>query len=430
MNTPFPDGSTARSLVRGGLPSEIEAPLRELDTLAVQSGKPVAAAAGTLLGGSVDHVRRTILSIILGARSLPTQYPQAMFCFWLRDQGTLESVRTVVEQAGKDWLKELNNLYVSPVIAKALIQVDPSFASDVRAARQVLISQFPLLSTDISTSQFIEAARKALTEDDKLPLTIIVLDEVQQYINEAADRASSITEVAEAMQTQFNSRIMLVGAGQSALSAGTPALMWLRDRFRITVGTYGFRRRGGHAQGATSQEAQRDSKDRIDVRWLFRRGGQAPSRYGDCGAPGRQERPGRRLSLAADPAALLGGLFSSCGRRRNAESTPVTTPHPSRFPPRHRGRGRGPCHPGQRPVQCALKRLGQHGSSPERDQYPYQEVGRWYQRRAAAARSVRAGLFHWQVASGARRRFRHSRQWRQSGRSDGSRHLEGFGPLP
>ena len=124
---------------------------------------------------------------------------------------------------------------MSPVIAKALIQVDPSFASDVRAARQVLISQFPQLSTDISTSQFIEAARKALTEDDKLPLTIIVLDEVQQYINEAADRASSITEVAEAMQTQFNSRIMLVGAGQSALSAGTPALMWLRDRFRITV---------------------------------------------------------------------------------------------------------------------------------------------------------------------------------------------------
>ena len=235
VNTPFPDGSTARSLVRGGLPSEIEAPLRELDTLAARSGKPVAAAAGTLLGGSVDHVRRTILSIILGARSLPTQYPQAMFCFWLRDQGTLESVRTVVEQAGKDWLKELNNLYVSPVIAKALIQVDPSFASDVRAARQVLISQFPVLSTDISTSQFIEAARKALTEDDKLPLTIIVLDEVQQYINEAADRASSITEVAEAMQTQFNSRIMLVGAGQSALSAGTPALMWLRDRFRITV---------------------------------------------------------------------------------------------------------------------------------------------------------------------------------------------------
>ena len=132
VDTPFPDGSTARSLVRGGLPNEIEAMLRELDTHAARSGKPVVAAAGTLLGGSVDHVRRTVLSIILRARGLPTQYPQAMFCFWLRDQGTLDSVRTAVEQAGKNWLKELNNLYVSPVIAEALIQGDPSFAADLK----------------------------------------------------------------------------------------------------------------------------------------------------------------------------------------------------------------------------------------------------------------------------------------------------------
>ena len=157
VNTPFPDGSTARSLVRGGLPSEIEHLLRELDTHAARSGKPVVAAAGTLLGGSGDHVRRTVLSIVLQARGLPTQYPQAMFYFWLRDQGTLEAVRTTVEQAGKDWLKELNNLYVSPVIAKALMQANSNLAADVQAARQVVMSQFPQLSTDISTSHFIEA---------------------------------------------------------------------------------------------------------------------------------------------------------------------------------------------------------------------------------------------------------------------------------
>ena len=235
VNTPFSDGSTARSLVRGGLPSEIEHLLRELDTHAARSGKPVVAAAGTLLGGSGDHVRRTVLSIVLQARGLPTQYPQAMFYFWLRDQGTLEAVRTTVEQAGKDWLKELNNLYVSPVIAKALMQANSNLAADVQTARQVVMSQFPQLSTDISTSHFIEATRKALTEDGELPLTIVVLDEVQQYINEAAARASSITEVAEALQTQFDSRVMLVGAGQSALSADTTALMWLRDRFVISV---------------------------------------------------------------------------------------------------------------------------------------------------------------------------------------------------
>ncbi len=235
VNTSFPDGSTARSLVGKGLPDEVEAQLRELDTQARRTGQPAVAAAGTILGGSVDQVRHTVLSILLRACGWPEQYPQAMFCFWLRDQGWLDAVRASVEASGRDWLKELNNLYVSPHIARALIQADPNFAADEKAAHQVLLQQFPQLVTDITTAQFIEAARKALSDGDELPLTILVLDEVQQYINEAQDRASAITEVAEAVQTQFDSRVMLVGAGQSALSAGTPALMWLRDRFRIAV---------------------------------------------------------------------------------------------------------------------------------------------------------------------------------------------------
>ena len=147
-------------------------------------------------------------------------------------------MRAAVEQAGKEWLRELNNLYVSPLIAGALITADASFAADVKAARQLLTRQFPPLRTDISTEEFIEAARLALAADavnGELPHTILVLDEVQQYINEAQDRSAALTEVAEAVQTQFDSRVMLVGAGQSALSAGAPALMWLRDRFRIAV---------------------------------------------------------------------------------------------------------------------------------------------------------------------------------------------------
>ena len=235
VNTDFPDGTTARGLVRGGLPDEVQAQLRELDTHAHRAGRSPVAAAGTLLGGSVDHVRHSVLSILLRAGGWPAQYPQARFCFWLREQGLLDGVRAAVEAAAKVWLRELNNLYVSPVIAGALIAADASFAVDVKAARQLLIKQFPPLTTDISTEQFIEAARLALSDNGELPHTILVLDEVQQYINEAQDRSATLTEVAEAVQTQLDSRVMLVGAGQSALSAGTQALMWLRDRFRIAI---------------------------------------------------------------------------------------------------------------------------------------------------------------------------------------------------
>lgn len=233
VDTPFEDGSTARSLVPQ-LPDEIVALFRELDTQVARSGKPAIAAAGTMPSGSGDRVRLTVLSIILRACGLPDQYSQAQFCFWLRDQGYLEQVRSTVEAAGKDWFKELNNMYVSRLIAQAVLACDPNFAEDERGARQVLRVQFPNPTTDISTAEFIEAARKALAPDGELPLTVLILDEVQQYIGDSTDRAVIFTEIAEAIQTQMDSRVMLVASGQSALSA-TPLLQRLRDRFRINV---------------------------------------------------------------------------------------------------------------------------------------------------------------------------------------------------
>ena len=234
-NTAFEDGVTARGLVLRGLPQGVEAALRELDVRAKRTGKPAVAAAGSLLGGNVDHVRLAVLSILLRACGWPTQYPQARFCFWLREEGLLDRVRDAVEATGRMWARELNNLYVSPVLAGEILAAKPDFAADVKTARQLLASQFPPPKTDITTEQFVAAAKQALTPNGELPLTIIVLDEVQQYVHEAQDRSATITELAEALQTQFSSRVLLVAAGQSALSAGIPALQWLSDRFRIAV---------------------------------------------------------------------------------------------------------------------------------------------------------------------------------------------------
>jgi hypothetical protein len=234
VDTPFPDGATARALVSGGLPDEIQALLRELDTEARRTGLPAVAAAGTLLGGTTGRVREDVLRIVLRGVDLPTQYPQAMFCFWLRERGWLDAVRGEVESAGRDWLHELNNLYVSPHIRRAVFRADPDLAEDERGVGGVLRSQFPQLTTDIGTEEFTDAARQALCPDGTMPLTLLVLDEVQQYISEDSGRAAIIVEVVEALQTQFNSRVILVAAGQSALAAETSSLAWLKDRFAIT----------------------------------------------------------------------------------------------------------------------------------------------------------------------------------------------------
>ena len=234
-NRAFGDGATARSLVPGGLPPEIRAALTELDTRARRIGKPPLAAAGTLLGGN-ERVRSAVLSILLRARALPTGIPQARFSFWLRDEGILGQVRDAVEHGEdpRDWRRELNNFLVSRRISDALLAANPTFAAGPKDVRRQLAAQFPPLTGDLTTEEFVDLARKALSEDASLPLTVLVLDEAQQYIGDSGDRSAVFSEVAEAIQTEFNSRVALVASGQSALSQ-TPALQKLRDRFRIKI---------------------------------------------------------------------------------------------------------------------------------------------------------------------------------------------------
>ena len=228
----FPDGASARSLV-ASLPDDVKELLRELDTHAVRCGKDAFAIIGTMT--SCDYrVRLGILSFILRACGLPEAYHLALFCFWLREHGHFESVRNAVENEGKEWLSELGNLYVSSPIAKALLVADPHFAPDETQVRAVLRAQFPQAMTDITTEKFIEAARKALSPDGVIPLTLFAIDEVQQYIGSDKDRAAIISETVEAIQTQLDSRVMLVAAGQSALSS-TEQLQRIKDRFRIEI---------------------------------------------------------------------------------------------------------------------------------------------------------------------------------------------------
>lgn len=235
-NTVFPDGATARALTPA-LPDEIQALLRELDIAGRRSGG-LFAAAGTLPAGTTERVRLTILSILFRAAGLPEQYPQACFCLWLEESGWLDAVRQAIEAAGKSWLAELNNLYVSPVIAKALLECDPHFAPNEAEARKTIRTQFAPVGSDLTTSDFIVQCRRVLQRfgrGGKLPCTVLVLDEVQQFMGQSETVSTLVTEAAEAIETQLESQVMLVGAGQLALSNKTRLLEKLIDRFPISV---------------------------------------------------------------------------------------------------------------------------------------------------------------------------------------------------
>ncbi len=235
QDTEFPDGSTARSLVPV-IPDELKALFRELDTAGKRSGG-LLAASGAMPSGTMDDVRVTILKFIFRAVGLPVEYAQALFCLWLHSQGYYDTVKSTIQGAGKDFNKELRNLYVSGALAQAVMKCDPNFASSETEARQTFRSQFSKPTSDISTDEFMLACKDALKlagRDGRIPCTLLILDEVQAYIGTSNERSVIVTEVAEAISKQFDSQVMIIGAGQSALT-DVQLLHKLMDRFTIPV---------------------------------------------------------------------------------------------------------------------------------------------------------------------------------------------------
>jgi len=228
----FPDGVSARHIAR--LPESVSDHLKELSNQAQRYGG-LHAASGTLGAGANNNVRLALLGILFKSAGLPEQYHLARFVLWLKHKGYLDLVRQRVEEEGENWERELDDLFVSPIIARALLESDPTLAGDVKGVRVLLKEQFPQV-TDVTNEQMVKAIYDALQRDGKFPLSLIVLDEVQQYVGTDAERAYLVQEVVETCckHKAFGNRLLFVATGQNALS-GMPNLQRLMGRFQVTV---------------------------------------------------------------------------------------------------------------------------------------------------------------------------------------------------
>lgn len=227
----FPeDGASARGLAR--LPNDVQDLLKEISNLG-KRGHGLHAAAGTLGAGAGDSVRLALLGIAFKSAELPESFPQARFCLWLKKNDIYDPVCAAVEAQGRDFRRELNDLYVSPLIAKALLASDTNFAANEKEAKAAIRAQFPK-PKDITTDEFTSALQDTLAFSGEMPCTVIILDEVQQYIGDDTSRSYVVQEVVEACSKRFGDRLLFMGTGQTALS-GTPALQRLQGRFTVNV---------------------------------------------------------------------------------------------------------------------------------------------------------------------------------------------------
>ena len=230
----LPSGASARGLA--SLPSEIEAHLAELSAAGKREGG-LWSAAGTLGSGASGSVRLAFLAVIFDAARLPQQYAPARLAIWLKTKGIYERVQATVEASGKSLDYAFRNLYVSEELAQALIEAGARFGDTPAAVSAALQAQFPMvedISLDDALSEFEEVLRLQSTKDGKLPLTLVVLDEMQQYIDDDNKTAEHVQLLVEGCSSRFGSQVVVVATGQSALTA-TPTLQKLIDRFSVTV---------------------------------------------------------------------------------------------------------------------------------------------------------------------------------------------------
>ncbi len=230
VDEPFVDGATARSMTQ--LPNGVNDLLKELSTQGKRLGG-LHAAAGKLGAGANDNVRLALLGMVFKSSELPEQVHQARFVMWLKEEGLYDALATELESAGESLEAELPHLYVSPVLAKALLKVYPDLASTTQEVRQLLKAQFPTV-TDVTNDEMVVAIKVALSVDGNFPLTLIVIDEVQQYIGNDVDKVYRVQEVTETCCKRFGGRLLFVGTGQMALS-GTRDLQKLMGRFPVPI---------------------------------------------------------------------------------------------------------------------------------------------------------------------------------------------------
>jgi hypothetical protein len=232
-NVEFPGGASARGITQ--VTERVSLQLRELDTVAKRSGG-LWAAAGTLGAGPSGSVRLSFLGILFGAAGLPTNYAAAKLVIWLKQEGIEQKVRDHLARVDRVLEHELWHMGVSTYLADALLDAVPGFAATPADALKQLSAAYPQVD-DVDNDEFCDTLRDVLLiqaeaqgKPGKLPCTLIIIDELQQYIGDDVEKADKVLRIVEAVVAKFGSQVLFVASGQSSMGA-TPQLLRLQDRF-------------------------------------------------------------------------------------------------------------------------------------------------------------------------------------------------------
>ena len=140
-------------------------------------------------------------------------------------------------KTGKNYHQELNYLYISTPLSQELLNIDPDLAKSPTELQNRLAIQFQD-QHEVTTKLMVDMMRQVFelksSTPGKLPCVLIVIDELQQYLGDSNKKADMLQDAVQAAVSRFQSSLLFVATGQSALQA-TATLQKLQDRFTVHI---------------------------------------------------------------------------------------------------------------------------------------------------------------------------------------------------
>ncbi|MBT8777649.1 BREX system P-loop protein BrxC [Akkermansia muciniphila] len=209
------------------LPQEIKDAFQEIDIKSRR--KNLHVVMGTLTGEARGSVRLAFLKLVLKSKGLPADYSKARFTLFLKQEGWYEDICNSLASQSTSFEKEIEHLRVSTKLHEALSVCAGGKLGSHKECRELIKEEYKE-KEDVNNDEMIDMIRTVLSSETGIPLTLFILDEVQQFIGDHADRGMVVQEIVEECAAKLGSDIMFICSGQTAIT-GTPNLQKLAGRF-------------------------------------------------------------------------------------------------------------------------------------------------------------------------------------------------------
>ena len=155
--------------------------------------------------------------------------------------------------------------------------------SSVKDVRDLLKTQFPPTTKDVTDDEMFDVdGRRPPAPVDHCRASCRSPSSCSTRCSSTSAtttrRPSTVQNIVEGCSARFESQVLFVATGQSALTA-TPTLQKLIDRFSLPVAAVRQRRRDGRPRGRAAQEAGARPGAEVDLDAVIRRDRPAPRRH-------------------------------------------------------------------------------------------------------------------------------------------------------